>query len=148
MHNVSPGHQEPLIRSIFPALCTGRWPDLAELVHSPFSIVTNSPRLRLGRSPEGLWLCLESSTAAWGRALFHTEGPWQIRALAPFPVLPGAATWGTHTAPSPWVPPGGLSLSHNISQTQQNGAWPTGAEGALDNGVVQELFNTHEFNST
>lgn len=67
----------------FPGLCTGRWPNLAELVHCPFSIVTNSPVLSLGRSTldpqKGLWLCLESSTAAWGRASSHIEGPEQIK---------------------------------------------------------------------
>lgn len=88
----SSGHQEPQIRSIFPGLCTGRWPNLAELVHCPFSIVTDSPMVSLGRSPEGLWLCLESSTAGQGRASFHTERPQQIKAPTPFPVLSGA-TW-------------------------------------------------------
>lgn len=50
VHNASPGHQEPQIRSIFPDLCTGRWPNLAELVHCPSSIVMNSHLLSLGRS--------------------------------------------------------------------------------------------------
>lgn len=31
------------------------------------------------RPTEGLWLCLESSTAAWGRASSLTEGPQQIK---------------------------------------------------------------------
>lgn len=99
------------MRSIFPSLCTGRWPNLAELVHCPFSIVTNSSVLSLGRSTsdqqKGLWLCLESSTGAWGRASSHTEGPQQIKTPSPFPVLSGVV-WVhmyTHTAPLSWVPP-------------------------------------------
>lgn len=145
------------MRSIFPSLCTGRWPNLAELVHCPFSIVTNSSVLSLGRSTsdpqKGLWLCLESSPADWGRASPHTEGPQQIKTPSPFPVLSGVV-WVhmyTHIAPLSWVPPAKGRRPFPVtpaSQTQQNDPRSPSAEGALDNGVVQELFNTHKFNST
>lgn len=139
------------MRSTFPVLCPGRWPNLADQVHCPFSIVINSPMLSLGRSPERLWLCLESSTATWGSASFHPKGPQQIKAPAPFPVLSGAK-WvhmHTHTTPSSWVPPAKgrrpFPVTQCISNKMVQGPPMLRRFWKI---LVQKLFNTHKFNST
>ncbi|KAL2295080.1 hypothetical protein Nmel_018229 [Mimus melanotis] len=115
----------------FPDLRTGRWPNLAELVHCPFSIVTNSPVLSMGRSTsdpqKALWLCLESSTAAWGRASSHTEGPQRIKTRSPFPVLSGAV-WVhmcTHATSPSWEPPAKGSRPFPVTpQISNTIEWP------------------------
>lgn len=140
----------------FPDLCAGRWPNLAELVHCPISIVTNSPVLSLGRSTsdpqKALGLCLESSTAAGEEPHLILRDHSRLKPAARSQC--SQELYGCTCAHTQLLRPGspqqravGLSLSHHRSQTQQNGPRSTGAEGALDNGVVQELFNTHECNS-
>lgn len=130
----------------FTGLWTGRWPNLAELVHCPFSIVMKSPVLTPGRSTSDPQKCCGS---AWGRAVSHTG-----TAADKTPPVPLRSYMGAHVhirnshilgAPAKGRKPFPVTqgISNTIEWSKFYWCW-----GGFGQWSCSKLFNTHKFNST